>query len=390
MPWNVNKQPSVEYDEANIAIICKAMRTAVVLLLTVLCIGCSGARYATHWDGRRGYDGSGDYGYDLVASNGEARSYRARAARYYPAPGDADDPWSPYIREAANRFQVPERWIHEVMEQESGGRLYDDDGSLITSPAGAMGLMQVMPQTYDLLQQRYQLDSDPYEPRNNIMAGTAYIREMYDRYGVPGFLAAYNAGPDRLDAYLTNGTPLPDETVNYVASIAPRLGDGVSGPLAAYAGAAVDRDRAYAGGGMIGSNTVAAAIAPADDDDPSMRAFPGGGLVTTAAPTGTLSVRPSTPVQVAAQPIAVAVEEGAWSIQVGAYTDPAKSSAAIDVARAHTGRLLFAAKPMIVPVQVGRVLYRARLGGLSATAASAACAELSSEGLDYIEVPPGS
>ena len=85
------------------------------------------------------------------------------------------------------------------MEQESGGRLYDDDGSLITSPAGAMGLMQVMPETYDLLQQRYQLDSDPYEPRNNIMAGAAYIREMYDRYGAPGFLAAYNAGPDRLE-----------------------------------------------------------------------------------------------------------------------------------------------------------------------------------------------
>jgi soluble lytic murein transglycosylase-like protein len=50
-----------------------------------------------------------------------------------------------------------------------------------------------MPQTYDLLQQRYQLTSDPYEPRNNIMAGAAYIREMYDRYGAPGFLAASTA-----------------------------------------------------------------------------------------------------------------------------------------------------------------------------------------------------
>ncbi len=390
MSRGVSKQSSLEHDEANIAIIRKAMRPATLLLLTVLCIGCSGARYATYWDGRRGYDGSGDYGYDLAASNAEARSYRARAARYYPAPGDADDPWSPYLREAANRFQVPERWIREVMEQESGGRLYDDDGSLITSPAGAMGLMQVMPQTYDLLQQRYQLDGDPYEPRNNIMAGTAYIREMYDRYGVPGFLAAYNAGPDRLDAYLTNGTPLPDETVNYVASIAPRLGDSFSGPLAAYAGAAADRDRAYAGGGMIGSNTVAASIAPADDDDPSVRAFPGGGLVTTTAPTGTLSAQPPTPVQVAAQPVTVAVQEGTWSIQVGAYADPAKSSAAIDVARAHAGRLLLAAKPMIMPVQVGRVLYRARLSGLSATAASAACAELGSAALDCIAVPPGS
>jgi soluble lytic murein transglycosylase-like protein len=97
-------------------------------------------------------------------------------------PGNTDDPWNPYIREAAYRFHVPELWIREVMQQESGGRLYDDDGALIASPVGAMGLMQVMPQTYDLLQQRYQLRSDPYEPRDSIMAGTAYIREMYDRY----------------------------------------------------------------------------------------------------------------------------------------------------------------------------------------------------------------
>src|SRR6516225_4308523 len=168
------------------------MRLAPILLLPVLCVGCGEARYATHWDGRRGYDGNGDYGYDLAASNAEASSYRARAAHYYPIPGDADDPWGSFIREAASRFQVPEQWIREVMAQESGGRLYDDDGLLITSPAGAMGLMQVMPQTYDVLQQRYQLSGDPYEPRNNIMAGAAYIREMYDRYGAPSFLAAYN------------------------------------------------------------------------------------------------------------------------------------------------------------------------------------------------------
>ena len=228
------------------------MRLASMLLLPVLCVGCSGAQY---WDGRRGYDGNGDYGYDLAASSAEARNYRARAPHEYSAPGDADDPWGPYVREAASRFQVPEQWIREVMAQESGGRLYDDEGLLITSSGGAMGLMQVMPQTFDLLQQRYQLTSDPYEPRNNIAAGTAYIREMYDRYGAPGFLAAYNAGPDRLDAYLTDGTPLPDETVNYVASIAPRLGYSASIPPGA------DRNRAYAGGGVIGSNTDVSARA---------------------------------------------------------------------------------------------------------------------------------
>ena len=48
------------------------MRSTPGLLLTVLCVGCGGAQYATHWDGRRGYDGRGDYGYDLAASNAEA------------------------------------------------------------------------------------------------------------------------------------------------------------------------------------------------------------------------------------------------------------------------------------------------------------------------------
>jgi len=51
----------------------------------------------------------------------------------------------------------------------------------------------------------------------------AYMREMYDIYGSPGFLAAYNAGPARLDDYLANNRPLPDETRRYVAMIGPNL-----------------------------------------------------------------------------------------------------------------------------------------------------------------------
>ena len=117
---------------------------------------------------------------------------------------------------------MPEQWIREVMRQESDGQ------EQAVSSAGAMGLMQIMPDTFDELRQRHALGNDPFEPRDNIMAGAAYIREMYDRYGAPGFLAAYNAGPSRLDGYLGGGDSLPDETVNYVASIAPRLGGSVS------------------------------------------------------------------------------------------------------------------------------------------------------------------
>ena len=159
------------------------------------------------------------------SSQQESRSYLSHAGRTYTAPGPAHDPWGPYISEASTKYDVPERWIREVMRQESGGRMYGRSGTLVTSGAGAMGLMQVMPGTYDELRARYsELGDDPYDPHNNILAGTAYIREMYDIYGSPGFLAAYNAGPGRLDDYLTRSRTLPVETRRYVASIGPRLG----------------------------------------------------------------------------------------------------------------------------------------------------------------------
>src|SRR6202035_2351111 len=156
-----------------------------------------------------------------------------RPTHFYPPPGPQEDPWGPYIREAAARYRVPERWVRAVMQQESGGE------QQATSPVGAMGLMQVMPATYEELRVRHQLGDDPYDPHNSILAGTAYIREMYDRFGAPGFLAAYNAGPDRVDSYLAGQGSLPDETVNYLAAITPNLGTDVprSGPFAVYASA---------------------------------------------------------------------------------------------------------------------------------------------------------
>jgi hypothetical protein len=158
-----------------------------------------------------------------ITSQQESSQYRFRAGRNYTPPGPPSDPWGPYISEAAAKFDVPDRWVREVMHQESGGKLYHG-GSLVTSGAGAMGLMQVMPATYDEIRARYpELGDDPYDPHNNILAGTAYIREMYDIYGSPGFLAAYNAGPGRLDDYLTRNRALPEETRRYVAAIGPRI-----------------------------------------------------------------------------------------------------------------------------------------------------------------------
>ena len=86
-----------------------------------------------------------------------------------------------------------------------------------------MGLMQIMPKTYAGLRARYHLGPNPYDPRDNILAGVAYLREMQDRFGSPGFLAAYNAGPDRYERHLATGRPLPLETQDYVAMLMPMI-----------------------------------------------------------------------------------------------------------------------------------------------------------------------
>ncbi|OJU43095.1 MAG: hypothetical protein BGN99_12350 [Alphaproteobacteria bacterium 65-37] len=129
------------------------------------------------------------------------------------------DPFASFVHEAAQRFGVPAPWISAVLTAESGG----DEGAV--SPQGAMGLMQIMPATWADLRARYGLGSDPFEPRDNILAGAAYLREMHDRYGSPGFLAAYNAGPARYEEHLTTGRELPAETQIYVAILTPMIGE---------------------------------------------------------------------------------------------------------------------------------------------------------------------
>ncbi len=135
------------------------------------------------------------------------------------------DPWAGFVAEAAAQFSLPEAWIRAVMQAESGGQT-TLDGRPITSRAGAMGLMQLMPETYEEMRQRYGLGPDPYDPHDNILAGAAYLREMYNRYGAPGFLAAYNAGPARLDRVLFEGKTLPGETLRYLETLAPVLKSG--------------------------------------------------------------------------------------------------------------------------------------------------------------------
>ena len=409
----------------------------------------------------------------------------SRQANYTP-PGPPEDPWGPYIQEASHRFTVPSRWIREVMRQESGGHQYLH-GQPITSDAGAAGLMQIMPATYEELRERFSLGGDPYDPHDNIVAGTGYIADLYSQYGSPGFLAAYNAGPHRVDEYIAGRGRLPNETVNYLASIAPRLGNErpMTGPLAAYAdtggpievAAAEAVPRAYARApragcwqdpdaaydpdapcrappireptGLVESGgfrqVYAAPVAPpiqriaarapsrncwhdpdaAYDPDAPCRAPPmrepsglgeSGGFrpiynapvatpiqrVAARAPTRNCWHDPDaaydpnaacqTPRQYSAPaPVRRAAIGGAWAVQVGAFSDPDQARRVAESVRSLAPAQLGAATAVLGRTAPfgERVLYRARLQGLSPTAAMAACSMLSSQHQTCVTVPPG-
>ncbi|RTR24665.1 lytic transglycosylase domain-containing protein [Azospirillum griseum] len=142
---------------------------------------------------------------------------------YVPDPKDPLGRWVPLIREASERYDMPEKWIRAVMMRESNGRATSSSGKPLTSSAGAIGLMQVMPGTYELMRFQYGLGPDPADPRDNIMAGTAYLRQMYDLFGAPGFLAAYNCGPACYASHLAGKQRLPRETKQYIAALTPVL-----------------------------------------------------------------------------------------------------------------------------------------------------------------------
>jgi D-alanyl-D-alanine carboxypeptidase len=366
-----------------------------------------------------------------------------KPTHYYPPPGPPEDPWGPYIREAAARFQVPGHWVRAVMHQESGGQ------QQATSPVGAMGLMQVMPATYEGLRVRYQLGDDPYDPHNSILAGTAYIREMYDRFGAPGFLAAYNAGPDRVDNYLAGRAALPEETVHYVAAITPNLGTDVprSGPFAVYASARSGRAQRPTVASLAAGCDLNAAYNPShpctsleraarepvpiqtafapqlgangcdlnaayDPNHPCVSASPpaaSGVLLASAEGTGETAgnpvplapatirppPRPTPPpgrtvAPGGTSPIQSAASGGGWAIQVGAFKTPDLARAVAEGARSQAPDQLRSAALAVQPTAPfgSSVLYRARLANLSAGAASNACTLLNQRQLPCVVVRP--
>lgn len=172
---------------------------------------------------RSGRNGAACLGLVLVAGLafagiGGAPSF-ARAAP--PVGTQSPPPYADFIAEAAERFDIPATWIRAVIDAES-----DKDARAI-SPNGAIGLMQIMPRAWDRIRVHYDLGSDPLDPRDNILAGTAHLRELHDQYGSAGFLVAYSAGRDRYEAHRDHGTPLPPETAAYVARLSPIIREGL-------------------------------------------------------------------------------------------------------------------------------------------------------------------
>jgi len=161
-----------------------------------------------------------------------------------------------HVAEASQRFGIPEQWIYAVMRTESAGRI----GAV--SSAGAMGLMQLMPGTWARQRARFGLGSDPFNPRDNIIAGASYLREMYDSYGTSGMLAAYNAGPGRYEQWRDGGRALPAETRAYVAKIAPMLQPGSTATVVASASPGQPLRIAWTQSGLFAARSGATEAAP--------------------------------------------------------------------------------------------------------------------------------
>jgi len=139
----------------------------------------------------------------------------ATAVPVAPAAYRQDNSLPALIAKASQRYQVAPELIRAVIHAESGFN------PQAVSPAGAQGLMQLMPATAADLGVH-----DPFDAEQNIMGGTRYLRQLLDKYHghLDSALAAYNWGPGHVDQ---QSDPLPQETRNYIKRIRGYLTDTV-------------------------------------------------------------------------------------------------------------------------------------------------------------------
>ena len=299
------------------------------------------------------------------------------------------------------------------MQVESGGNEYID-GQLTVSSAGAMGLMQLEPETYQEMAARYGLGSDPFNPYDNIMAGTAYIHEMYEVYGSPGFLAAYNAGPGRLDNFMDHHTPLPAETTNYVAMIAPQIQGYYPSHRSEADQLALNNLPAGNASGLLppgftpdqmpapeqpGNNPVApvevAALVPPSMPDSAV--YTSQPVSSEPAPAPPAPPRHSgfsfIPSAMADTPpprsMPIEATDTGWAIQVGAYGTRSNANAALGIAELSAVQMLIHGRPMVMSVHASSgTIYRARVVGLPHDQAIDACQRLLSGPTGCVIISP--
>ena len=150
----------------------------------------------------------------------EAEETTSQADTRTPAPMAEAEPaprsTREIIEEAARRNGIPEQFVHSVVAAESA---YRADA---VSPKGAIGLMQLMPDTARTYR------ADPRDPEQNVAAGVAYLRDLLVQYNgdTALALAAYNAGPGAVKRY--NGVPPYPETLNYVYRVIQRYKDALN------------------------------------------------------------------------------------------------------------------------------------------------------------------
>jgi hypothetical protein len=262
-----------------------------------------------------------------------------------------------------------------------------------------MGLMQLEPATYQEMAARYGLGADPFNPYNNIMAGTAYIHEMYAVYGSPGFLAAYNAGPGRLDSYMDYHNPLPHETTKYVAMIAPQIQGYYPAHRSEADRLALNTMPASEAPGLLPAG-VSPGHLPAPDmpDNPIapvqlaaiVPVSPSGSSIYAAEPARSEPVSPPgrhsgfsfiTPAMADTPTPRLLSGENSdphWAIQVGVYSTRDKAKAALGIAELSAVQMLIHGQPVVVSVRyTSNTKYRARFVDLSHEIAVSACHRLS-------------
>ena len=186
--------------------ICRRLRSALQTLIAALMLGAAVWVAPAEADIYLHIDASGVMHFTNAPTSGKFKLYLREVT--HPVAVPTPTHYDPIIAEAADLHGLSRALIKAVIKAES------DFDPRAVSKRGAMGLMQIMPDNFRMLGVR-----DPFNPRQNIMAGCRYLNEMLQRFGknLHLALAAYNAGPGAVEQY-NNIPPFP-ETQEYVQKV---------------------------------------------------------------------------------------------------------------------------------------------------------------------------